>query len=273
MTFDALEISNYDAIPVALYEFTLGASGNKWHYVSGEQDVNFGGFVYEATAISDSGIIQSGDVQNDDYTVTMPASSPFASLFIGTPPSVEIFLVVRSLNRGDPEAPIVWVGQVRSTKRVNLVTLEVVCKTLTASLNRNGLRLAWGRGCPHALYDRNCKVLPSNHGVVVQIQGLTGASIISSGLNLLPAKFLDGGYFEWAIMPGVSEKRMIESCVGPVVNVLGTTDGLLVGMWLALYPGCDRTTPTCQNKFNNLANYGGFPHMPNKSPFDGDPVF
>lgn len=271
MSFDSAERSNYGGIPTMLYEFSLGP--NKWRYSSGIEDITLGADVYSAAAISDSGIIQSGDVSNDDFTVTMPAGLPFASLFLGTPPSESVYLTCRRMNRGESEAPILWVGQVRSTKRISQIAIEVVCKMLTASLNRNGLRLSWGRGCPHALYDINCRVNPADFGIAIQVQGLTGATIISSSLTVIPDGYLAGGYFEWTIMAGVQERRAIEGHTGSVLTVLGTTDKLSVSTWITVFPGCDRTSSTCSMKFNNLSNYGGFPHMPSKSPFDGDPIF
>lgn len=35
-----------------------------------------------------------------------------------------------------------------------------------------------------------------------------------------------------------------------------------VGDTFQLLPGCDHTLASCQNKFNNLARYGGFPYIP-----------
>lgn len=35
-----------------------------------------------------------------------------------------------------------------------------------------------------------------------------------------------------------------------------------VGDTFQLLPGCDHTTGTCQNTFNNLARFGGFPYIP-----------
>ena len=67
-------------------------------------------------------------------------------------------------------------------------------------------------------------------------------------------------------------RRGIESQNGNNFQVLGSTDGLEVGTAVTLYPGCPRNTTACK-LFNNLPNYGGFPHLPGKSPFDGSPVF
>ena len=44
------------------------------------------------------------------------------------------------------------------------------------------------------------------------------------------------------------------------------------GLVIRIYPGCDRTKETCQSKFNNLNNYGGFPFIPLKNPFGGSSI-
>lgn len=271
MTFDHLERSNYDGVPTTLYEFAIGDTA-RWRYATGTEDVNLNGVIYNAVAASDSGIIQSGDVQNDDFTIKLPSDASFAALFRGTPPSQPIFVTVRNINRSDPEAPVVWAGTVKNGRRSSLVEFEVVCKTLTASLNRLGVRLSWGRGCPHALYDRNCRVNKADYAVSVQISEVDGAGF-TAPVGSLGSDYLSGGFLEFLPTHGVMDTRAIESHVGSRVNLLSASDGLVDGMWVTVYPGCDRVTSTCKLKFNNLSNYGGFAHMPTKSPFDGDPVF
>ncbi len=271
MSFDDFERSNYEGIPTTLYEFALGNTA-RWRYATGTLNVTLNGAVFTAMPVSDTGIVQSGEVQNDDFTVTLPSSAPFTGLFIGTPPSQPIFLTVRNINRGDPEAPVVWAGTVKSGRRKSLTEFEIVCRTLTSSLNRLGVRLSWGRGCPHALYDRNCRVDKSLYGTSVQIASLSGSSLQAT-VGSLGNNYLTGGFLEFDLMPGVRDTRAIESHIGTQIDLLGSSDGLRVGAWITVYPGCNRIPATCENKFNNLANYGGFPHLPTKNPFDGDPIF
>jgi hypothetical protein len=38
------------------------------------------------------------------------------------------------------------------------------------------------------------------------------------------------------------------------------------------FAGCDRTFATCQSKFGNSLNFGGFPWIPAKNPFAGDSI-
>lgn len=277
MSFDTFEESAHDGVPTSLYELRSG--GVVWAYTSGERPHTlFPGtpdeLVFVPAAISDGGYTQSGDIVNDDLTITAQKTLPFVELFKATPPSEEVYLTVRRINRGDSDdAPVTWIGTVTNVKIVSATSAEIVCWMLTSSFNRNGLRLAWSRGCPHALYDIGCKVNKADYALSIEIESLTGATITSAGLAPLDDNYLTGGFFEWVTDVGLVERRPIESQADGVLSVLGTTDGLAVGDWITVYPGCERTSLVCESKFNNLLNYGGFPHMPGKSPFDGDPVF
>lgn len=270
MSFDQIERSNYDSIPTKLYEFTLAS--RTWRYASGEQNVAHNGAVYLGIPISDSGMSQSGEIDGDDFTVTLPASAEFTQLFRGTPPSQFIRVLVRQANRGEEDAPIIWAGLVKNGRRTNVAEFQVTCRLLTASLNRLGVRLAWARGCHHALYDRRCRVDKQLFAVVAQISGVDGSGF-SAPVSSLGRDYLTGGFIEFNGVGGVLDRRAIESHEGTRIVLLGSADGLTNGMSVTLYPGCDRTSSTCELKFNNLSNYGGFDRMPKKSPFDGDPVF
>jgi hypothetical protein len=53
-----------------------------------------------------------------------------------------------------------------------------------------------------------------------------------------------------------------------------TGDGKSYGLWyggadLMLYPGCGRNRETCQGRFGNILNFGGWPWIPSRNPFDG----
>ena len=270
MGHDQFERSNYDGAPIDLYEFSLGTT--VWRYASGQNDLQLNGETYSAVAIKRDGFTLSGDPQTDDLKINITRRAPVTDLFVGTPPSEPLTLRIRTLHRGDEEAPVVWAGSVKSSRQTSAIEVEFNCNSLLASLNRNGLRLSWGRGCPHALYDRNCGVNMASHGVSVQILTLSGDAI-TAAVSTLGNDYLSGGLLSFVGDHGALEMRAIEGHYQGRIRLLGTTDGLSVGDWVKVYPGCARTTEVCETKFNNLGNYGGFPHLPTKSPFDGDPVF
>ena len=271
MTFDLIERSNYNGTPTTLYEFSLGDT--YWRYAASENDVTLLGVTYIALAISNEGYSSSGNPDTDEMNVRLDARALVTRLYLGTPPSEPVQLRVRTVHRGDTEAPVVWAGQVKSGKQMSSVEFSFVCNSLLSTLNRNGLRLSWGRGCPHALYDRSCRVDPNDYGTSVMIASLTGNIIVSGAFGALGDDYLAGGFLSFVGPHGAIERRAIKSHEGSSITLLGPADGLAEDMWIVAYPGCNRITSTCETKFSNLANYGGFPHLPTKSPFDGDPIF
>lgn len=274
MSFADLEASNQDAIPVSLYQFLIGDVS--WFYASTDYPVDLmidgEKFTFEPLPISDSGVMASGDPTSDEFTVTMPITE-FVDLFQNNPPSITCYLIVRRKNRGATDAPIYWFAEVRGVKRTNGVTAEVTASALSASFQRKGLRLSYSRGCPYALYDLCCRVKPEDFVQGATVRDFSGTTFTLDQPVPHPAGYFDGGYFEWTRPEGIIERRMIEALEGDVVSVLGTTDGLSVGVAVNLFPGCGRTAEECDVKFNNLPNYGGFRHLPGKSPFGSDPVF
>lgn len=271
MSHDTIERSNNLGEPITLYEFTFGTAN--WKYSSDDEDTALGDNIYFATPITDSGVEQSGDASSDEMNVTLPKSLPVAVMLNGHPPSEKVWLLIRRKHRGETDAPIIWVGYAVSCKQVNTVSVEISMKMLTSGFNRNGLRLSWGRQCPHALYDISCRVPKASYGVTFEIDAISGSTITSADIAWLPSAYFSNGFIEWPRFSGAIERRGIENHFGISFNIFGTASGLQPGDLITAYPGCSRTREDCKNKFNNLSNFGGFPHMPGKSPFQGDPVF
>lgn len=271
MAFAQYENSNYDGKPVVLYEFRLGSAA--WFYCGGESDLPFGGRTYVAMAVGHEIFSMSGNPTSDDFTINISANAEVTKLFNGTPPSEPIEVAVRTLHHGDTEAPVVWSGTVKAGRRVSMVEFSLNCNSLLATLNRNGLRLFWQRGCQHMLYDRLCDVDRTAFATTVQVTSLSGTSVSASIFDTFANGYFAGGYLSFVGAYGTTERRAIERHAGSTLHLLGASDGIAVGAWITAYPGCNRTSAMCEEKFNNLDNYGGFPHLPNKSPFDGDPVF
>lgn len=271
MTFDVTERSNFLGVPVGLYEFNIGTSF--WRYTSHEEPVTIGGHTYEPSAVSDSGVVQSGNAENSEVSITMPSDETVALLFNTTPPSDEMFVTIRRMHHGEDGAPVFWVGTVTNTKQSGQRATQFTCQALTATFNRNGLRLSWGRQCPHAVYDFNCRVNKAGSGVFMVAEVISGNAIEAAAFATYPDTHFDNGFFEFVMIEGAVERRAIEYHVGNTVTILGATDGMDEITGIVAYPGCNRSADHCKNKFFNLPNYGGFPHLPGKSPFNGDPIF
>ena len=115
--------------------------------------------------------------------------------------------------------------------------------------------------CLHTLYDVGCTLQKSDF----QANGTVGAGSTASIIywSLANANFAQGTItFNSGVLAGVT------ATVGSVVN--GSSLNLInplqsvpaLGDGFTVYFGCDHTQATCTNKFNNLANFRGFPYVP-----------
>ncbi len=115
--------------------------------------------------------------------------------------------------------------------------------------------------CLHTLYDSGCTLVKNAFGT----SGTAGAGSTASAINWsgANANFQQGSITftsganagvtatVGSVAPGSSLKLLY-----PLESAPAAGDGFTV------YYGCDHTPGTCQSKFNNLANFRGFPYVP-----------
>jgi len=287
VAFSDKEISTQDGRPVSLYFFKWG--NTEWRYTSADRDITISEIVagvptdktYTATPMKDNGMVQGTSSQNE-LVVEGPANLPIVDLFRGTPPSETIWLTVRRKHMGENDTPIYWKGKVLNLRRPSLAKCSIVGKPIAASLKRTGLRLCWTKECPHFLYGPGCNLDPEDFVHVGETESTSATQIlIKPDLDIddepIPFPFDDqyfrGGYVQWEVnTDGTVERRFIENQTGGLLTIFGLITGLADDAEIRLYPGCDHLPATCDGKFDNLPNYGGFDKMPGQSPF-GTSIF
>lgn len=271
MSFELVEKSNDEGRPIYLYQFTLG--GNAFRYTSSDADVVMAGYRWQAVAISDDGVKLTGEAVTDGLSITLPSNTAIVQMFAGTPPSEVIMVSIYHYHEGDTNSVLAYVGEVNQVGQPEPGTATISCDTISASMQRDGLRLAWQRNCPYALYDANCGVDKTEHALEFVVYDIINNVVQLQGADDLPNDTLAGGFLEWLHPSRGVEVRGVEMQNASACTMFGLADGLYYGLAVKAYPGCNRTAGTCKDKFNNLDNYGGIPDLPGKSPFDGDPVF
>lgn len=270
MTYELIEVSIDNGKPVRLYKFNRGVM--TWTYCTGDRDITLQTLKYKSMAISDNEIQQSGEAAADAFEVYGPAGLDVAQLFRGVGPSNAIEVTVYDLHYGDFDAVIAYMGSIYSVNWPAEDRCTIVCNTDSVGLASLGLKLTWGRGCGHMWGDHNCLVNKDLYRVDALVQSKDGLIISSGTFETKPDGWFAGGYVEWPVGTGQYDSRGIVSHVGSVLELLGGTDGIGLGMTLTAYPGCNRTIQECHDKYDNDENCGANPHQPGKSPFDGTPV-
>lgn len=272
MTFDAAETSIAGGRPILLYEFRRGTL--VWRYTSANREIvhQSNRFLALRGGISNDGIRQTGQPSADELRVIAPADIEVAQLYRGAPPSVEVSLTIFARHAGIDDYLVIWSGDIRGVRWPRPDRCHILCAQIDASIDAEGLRLAWQRSCPHALGSPACGVSLVLHRVSVSVQDMDGAAISNGSLAAYPDGHFTAGYVEWSIGGGESDARGIEQHSGSTLYLLGGTAGITPGSTVTVYPGCNQTTARCKY-FDNLPNYGGIPHLAGESPFDGRNVF
>ncbi len=269
MSFALFEIANYGSQPITLFEFVRGST--TYRYTGADRDIVVGGQTYSARPLSHGDIRYTGEAQTDEVVISAPASLPLAVDFSAVPPQQRVSVVIKRYHVGDTPA-VRWAGFVDRVNRGSKAKVNIICKSLLGGMRQNGARLIWQRQCPHVIYGPGCKVSKGAYGVSAVVESMNGNAITAAGLAAAGEGRLAGGFIEWTTTAGFPAWRAVSEHGTNWLSLLGGTRGLDVGSTVMAYRGCSRTPDGCA-AFDNGARYGGFRHLPGKSPFDGNPVF
>ncbi|MGA8573973.1 MAG: DUF2163 domain-containing protein [Desulfobaccales bacterium] len=122
--------------------------------------------------------------------------------------------------------------------------------------------------CNHVLYGQGCGLNGASYAVAAQAQA--GSTIFQIATNLTgyaPGYFSLGKLqFTSGALQGTWIGIQSQAGSGSAPVALTLTPPLLAapapGDAFTAWPGCDRALSTCQNKFNNVGNFRGFPWIP-----------
>ena len=143
----------------------------------------------------------------------------------------------------------------------NHVKFEVKAPTedLTIKLPQNVCQTS----CPYTLYGAGCNVDKSICSENSSVSANTTQKIINCGL-IKPNGYYQNGVILFTSGKNINIKRGIKYHTNGVLTLnLPLLYAPSVGDTFTVSAGCDKTMATCKNKFNNLANFGGTPFIPN----------
>ncbi len=285
MSLATIEESVEDGQPIELYRFTN--LEETFRYTSGQEEVLFDGSTYVPTEISRTSSGKEDINTRATLVLKLPNTDPLVRRYvIGLPATPDKVVVYRqhSTDGGSPETVILFSGQIENVgftgneAKVNVVsTVNFLGKPMPRQTMRSM--------CNHILFDTRCKAAEANFSMIVTVtaistDGLTITvnggidTIVDTGLQLSAQIAADAAYFNGGVLSRSNlEQRSILSTVDLGGNVVDFSmligyQSLSVGGTLLLLAGCDHNFSTCRVKFSNHQQYGGFPYVPRKNPFD-----
>ena len=253
-------------VSVELYRFveSLGGTDTVTLWASSDAPVVYGGETYAPAAISRGDPESSNELSKADLTVTVSIDNTIARGWMQS--SLDSLITLTVLTKEDDDVTVVWKGRLASIKPAD-ATIELLLESVFTSLRRPGLRQKYQRVCPHVLYGKGCNLNKAGFAVAGTATAISGASMTISAAASYPVGYFTYGMLETAA--GVY--RMITNHSGSSITLVRPVD--FDGDFnVIIYPGCDRTVTTCNDKFGNRDNFGGFPYIPLKNPFNGSSI-
>lgn len=259
------ELSVQDGKPV--YKFHFSQGGVDYRYTSAAYIISDINGTYTPESVTASNITQTNQLAKNGIQITLPRDNALAQLFLGKVPETNTSLTIYRGHVDADAGDLYWRGRVTSAMAAgDDVTLE--CEDIFTSMQRPGLRARYQKGCRYALYSPKCGIDIASFAFAGTVLSASGFTLTLDTIGSSPE---DGeGYFAGGIVElADGSMRYVMSQDGLVLTLLSPFEDLIIGGGLAvtLYPGCNHTTADCRDKFSNLLNYGGYPYLPGKNPF------
>lgn len=229
---------------------------------SHSESVSWQGFNFCPELISRGEIRLLPDTTRGTLVVSMSTKSDLARRWLADSSDNLMSLTLwTKVGANDPD--VVWSGTLIQAEASGSI-IRGTFITSAGALQQVGVRRRYQRTCPYDLYGPQCKVDEgafSTIGTVIS-ESADGITVVVTEA----ASEADGFYTGGIIQNATLRKRYIVKHVGDTLTLSKKLGGL--GGTVTLMAGCNKTTADCQDTFNNLDNYGGFPYMPLKNPFE-----
>lgn len=265
-----------------LYRFVEGS--NVTTYTSCDEEVEYNGETYTPVALGRSDAVLKNELTKANMEIKFSLDNPAARRWLANRGEAVVTLSIFEEDETSPGTfNSMWKGRLASVKP-NSSELVLVFESIFTSLRRPGLRARYLRTCRHSLYGRGCNLDREDfavEGVLTSISGLT--CVVPEA-----ASFQAGWFATGMIEAPDGSLRFITNHVGDTLTLIRPFESLVAelansgyGMGYGLYygqlvvrlfPGCDRRRVTCNGKFDNLPNYGGFDWIPVRNPYDGSSI-
>ncbi len=117
--------------------------------------------------------------------------------------------------------------------------------------------------CRHTLGDASCKINLATQTVTGAVSSVIDPSHFNDAARSEADNVFDYGLLTWTSGPNAGLAMEVKSFIAKQFTLwLPMPHAIAVGDTYSVYKGCDKRFSTCQSKFNNVVNFGGFPYLP-----------
>jgi hypothetical protein len=267
--------------PVELYEFTRDDVVYRYtpnDVTLTDSDAN----EYAPALIARREVQASEEDTAHSIEVELPVGSPVAAWFQGLVHVHPVWLRIRRRHRGQSGAAnetLLFYGRVESAQVQADGRATLTCAPIRKAVRRILPTITVQRQCNWVLYGDECGVSEAAHKWAVTITANASGELTVSASDWTADPIPDvgefvGGFVEWYPDGDLAaDLRRQWVTTHAALRTLSTfvhepSIPLDTAARVWLYSGCDRSRTVCKSRFANIANFGGFPDMPDESPFD-----
>ena len=237
--------------------------GEHWRYTDGDVSVTFDGDVYSPATLSRSSVRYDTQLEVTALTIDASHVNDPVLEFIAVNPVEILWVSISKLHRDQSplEADVIFIGQIKNVSFKGIAA-SVNCVGFEHFLNQTIPKWRYQLTCNHMLFDTKCTKAAADYKTT------TAVTLDSTGTELTSADFdaLADGYFTGGKVVFGDETRTVTDHTGAVLTLMYKFKELENNDSVDAYPGCDGKIETCKDKFNNIVNFLGFPHIPVENP-------
>lgn len=252
-----------------------------WLFSPEPTDVTIAGLTFLSEPSARSNLSSSNETGSNEIEVTLRRTHPMVVRFDTMDPNKVFSLTIYRGHLGGTitEYAKVFAGDVLSLERSgSLATFTVA--SVKGRFDRNIPRYLFQSQCNHQTYGPLCRLDRADFTVTTVLGdsgpywGIEGR-IAAAEVGLKPNGYYDGGTLTWTD-PATGEthrRQIVNSSAGASFFYLRTpmpaSFSPPTGLTVDMTAGDDHTFKTCNDKFSNTENYGGFPYMKTRDPQHG----
>jgi uncharacterized phage protein (TIGR02218 family) len=257
--------------PIFLYRITRGATA--WLFTNYGAQVTAGDIEWVPADIEHGSIQQDMEFSSDPVSLTYcsdATDNPFFDLLSSSlieTTDVEIFETDAEDLTVDLDVPLFKArfGNVRwEGKGVYQVQLSSLLRIGETQVPRVQIQ----RTCNHRLFDAGCGLAAGSFdtaGTVTEVSS-SPAYVEAAEFGAEATAQSDANWFALGKVVIGTETRLCVGQSGDRLYLNAPFKSAAVSDLVTAYPGCNKRAATCQDKFDNLANFLGWPYLPNTNP-------
>lgn len=253
--------------PAFLYIISQGS--NVWRFTNFPTPIIIDGVTYNASAIEHDDITEDIEFAGDTFSLNVatdddahPIRNFLDQSFIQES-TLDIYKVdVEALPAALPATT--YKGRIESAGFGDKGSIVVNCSTLLRMTEIEVPQAMTERTCVHRTYDGFCALnaaLFTTTDNITTFNSLNPPYIEAAAFATQP-----DDYFSLGLVTIAGQQRFCTKHTGTRLYLNAPFRNIAIGNSASALAGDDRRIDTCLAKFNNVANFLGFPYMPNKNP-------